>query len=133
MGKSSGKNFTEGWIEFEDKRVAKQTAQMLNGQPMGGKRRSAYHYDLWCLKYLSKFKWDHLTEEIGKHEQIYLKHTPLQDSSVIPRKQRQIATPCGILFTCCASCRSSRCNSAEGHLSGHLRSCEMVLQRTRRL
>ena len=52
-------------MEFEDKRVAKQVAQMLNGQAMGGKRRSAYHYDLWCLKYLSKFKWDHLTEEIG--------------------------------------------------------------------
>lgn len=68
MGKSSGKNFTEGWIEFEDKRVAKQVAQMLNGQPMGGKRRSAYHYDLWCLKYLSKFEWDHLTEEIGQQE-----------------------------------------------------------------
>lgn len=65
IGKNSGKNFTEGWVEFEDKRVAKQVAQMLNGQPMGGKRRSAYHYDLWCLKYLSKFKWDHLTEEIA--------------------------------------------------------------------
>ena len=34
---------------------------MLNGQPMGGKRRSAYFYDLWCMKYLPKFKWDHLT------------------------------------------------------------------------
>ncbi len=42
-----------------------QVAAMLNGNPMGGKRRSAYHYDIWCLKYLSKFKWDHLTEEIG--------------------------------------------------------------------
>ena len=38
---------------------------MLNGNQMGGKRRSAYHYDLWSLKYLPKFKWDHLTEEIG--------------------------------------------------------------------
>lgn len=34
---------------------------MLNGQQMGGKRRSAYYYDLWCMKYLPKFKWDHLT------------------------------------------------------------------------
>ena len=34
---------------------------MLNGQQMGGKRRSAYFYDLWCMKYLPKFKWDHLT------------------------------------------------------------------------
>lgn len=38
---------------------------MLNGQPMGGKRRSAYHFDLWCLKYLPKFEWEALTEEIG--------------------------------------------------------------------
>lgn len=65
QGKNSGKNFTEGWVEFNDKRVAKRVAEMLNGQPMGGKHRSAYHYDLWCLKYLSRFKWDHLTEEIG--------------------------------------------------------------------
>ena len=88
MGKSSGKNFTEGWIEFEDKRVAKQTAQMLNGQPMGGKRRSAYHYDLWCLKYLSKFKWDHLTEEIGEEEHPGRK--PFQEPSVIPHMQSQV-------------------------------------------
>eukprot|EP00850_Spirogloea_muscicola_P021586 SM000255S08765 [mRNA] locus=s255:27806:28819:+ [translate_table: standard] len=32
---------------------------------MGGKRRSAYHDDLWNIKYLQKFKWDELTEEIG--------------------------------------------------------------------
>lgn len=38
---------------------------MLNSNPMGGKRRSAHHDDLWCLKYLPKFKWDHLTEEMG--------------------------------------------------------------------
>ncbi len=42
-----------------------QVAQILNKQQMGGKRRSAYHYDLWCLKYLPKFKWEALTEEIG--------------------------------------------------------------------
>ncbi|BDA42668.1 Pre-rRNA-processing protein esf2 [Coccomyxa sp. Obi] len=65
MGKNTGKNFSEGWVEFEDKKVAKQVAAMLNGNPMGGKRRSAYHYDLWCLKYLPKFKWDHLSEEIA--------------------------------------------------------------------
>ena len=81
MGKSSGKNFTEGWIEFEDKHVAKQVAQMLNGQPMGGKRRSAYFYDLWCLKYLSKFKWDHLTEEIGEAQPFALAPSLQQTST----------------------------------------------------
>jgi hypothetical protein len=62
---TSGKNFTEGWVEFEDKAVAKSVARGLNGQQIGGKRRSAYHFDLWCMKYLPKFKWDHLTEEIA--------------------------------------------------------------------
>ena len=42
-----GKNFTEGWVEFEDKRVAKRVAEQLNGQPIGGKKRSAYYFDLW--------------------------------------------------------------------------------------
>jgi ESF2/ABP1 family protein len=53
---TAGKNFTEGWVEFEDKAVAKSVAAMLNNQPIGGKHRSAYHFDLWCLKYLPKFK-----------------------------------------------------------------------------
>jgi ESF2/ABP1 family protein len=61
----AGKNFTEGWVEFEDKAIAKSVAAGLNGQQIGGKRRSAYHFDLWCMKYLPKFKWDHLTEEIA--------------------------------------------------------------------
>jgi ESF2/ABP1 family protein len=64
-GSDTGKNFTEGWVEFEDKRIAKRVAVKLNGQNMGGKKRSAYHFDLWTLKYLPKFKWDHLTEEIN--------------------------------------------------------------------
>ena len=52
-------------MEFLDKKVAKATAAALNGQAIGGPKRSAYHYDLWNLKYLPKFKWDYLTEEIG--------------------------------------------------------------------
>eukprot|EP00884_Botryococcus_braunii_P008302 jgi/Botrbrau1/17473/Bobra.0054s0060.1 len=38
---------------------------MLNGSPIGGKVRSDHYYDLWTIKYLSKFKWDQLTEEIN--------------------------------------------------------------------
>ncbi|KAI5073288.1 hypothetical protein GOP47_0011301 [Adiantum capillus-veneris] len=64
-GKNSGKNFTEGWVEFSNKKDAKRIAKMLNGEPMGGKKRSAYYYDLWNIKYLRKFKWDNLTEEIA--------------------------------------------------------------------
>lgn len=32
---------------------------------LGGKKRSSFYYDIWNIKYLSKFKWDDLTEEIG--------------------------------------------------------------------
>lgn len=60
------KNFTEGWVEFHDKRVAKTVALMLNSTPIGGKKRSYYHDDLWNIKYLPKFRWTHLTEKIGE-------------------------------------------------------------------
>ena len=59
------RNYTEGWVEFLDKRIAKSVALALNNTPIGGKKRSYYYDDLWNMKYLSKFKWTHLTEKIG--------------------------------------------------------------------
>lgn len=59
------KRFTEGWVEFEDKADAKRVALALNGQPVGGRPRSSHRHDLWCLRYLSRFRWDDLTEEIA--------------------------------------------------------------------
>ncbi|KAK6913048.1 hypothetical protein RJ641_022649 [Dillenia turbinata] len=64
-GGSQGIMFSEGWAEFSKKSVAKRVANMLNGEQIGGKKRSAFHYDIWNIKYLSKFKWDDLTEEIA--------------------------------------------------------------------
>ena len=69
-GKPTGKSFTEGWVEFADKRVAKRVAGMLNGRQMGGKRRSRYYFDLWNLKYLHKFKWDYLMEEFRYRQKV---------------------------------------------------------------
>ncbi|KAJ7970733.1 pre-rRNA-processing protein ESF2 [Quillaja saponaria] len=57
--------FSEGWIEFSNKVIAKRVANMLNGEQIGGKKRSSFYYDLWNIKYLSKFKWDDLTEELA--------------------------------------------------------------------
>ncbi|KZV24615.1 hypothetical protein F511_06441 [Dorcoceras hygrometricum] len=59
------KEFSEGWVEFTEKIIAKRVAKMLNCQQIGGKKRSSFYYDLWNIKYLSKFKWDDLTEEIA--------------------------------------------------------------------
>ncbi|CAG8502850.1 1896_t:CDS:2 [Cetraspora pellucida] len=57
-------NYTEGWVEFMDKKVAKTVATALNTQPIGGNKRNFYHDDLWNIKYLPKFKWNNLTEQI---------------------------------------------------------------------
>ncbi|PKA64820.1 hypothetical protein AXF42_Ash016851 [Apostasia shenzhenica] len=61
-----GKGFSEGWVEFTKKKVAKKVANLLNGEQIGGRRRSSFYYDIWNIKYLRKFKWDDLTNEIGK-------------------------------------------------------------------
>ncbi|KMZ68924.1 hypothetical protein ZOSMA_226G00260 [Zostera marina] len=61
-----GTEFSEGWVEFSKKSTAKRVANMLNGEQMGGKKRSPFYYDLWNIKYLRKFKWDDLTEETAQ-------------------------------------------------------------------
>lgn len=59
--------FTEGWVEFADKRVAKRLATTLNNSAIGGNKRGFYASDLWNIKYLPKFKWNDLTERLA-HE-----------------------------------------------------------------
>lgn len=59
-------SFTEGWVEFLNKKDAKTAAEALNGRPYGGKRGSRFREDLWCIRYLgSDFKWSTLTERIS--------------------------------------------------------------------
>lgn len=60
-----GQKFSEGWVEFTKKRIAKKVAETINGEQIGGRKRSIFYYDRWNIKYLSKFKWDDLTEEIA--------------------------------------------------------------------
>merc|ERR1712029_752466 len=57
--------FTEGWIEFKSKKIAKNVAESLNSYPVGGKRRSKAHDELWNIKYLPRFKWIHLSERLA--------------------------------------------------------------------
>lgn len=82
----AGKNFVEGWVEFEDKRIAKRVALALNNKQIGGRKRSAYYYDLWSLKYLPKFKWDHLTEEIN-YQKAVREQKLLAEMSVAKRER----------------------------------------------
>lgn len=66
-GGNKKKSFTDGWVEFVSKRDAKRAADLLNGNIIGGKKGNFYHDDLWSMKYLKGFKWNHLTEQIA-HE-----------------------------------------------------------------
>ncbi|OII71703.1 basal transcriptional activator RRM domain-containing protein [Cryptosporidium ubiquitum] len=55
--------YIDGWVEFKDKKVAKMVASSLNNTNIGGKKRhNAWRDDIWCIKYLSNFKWHNLTE-----------------------------------------------------------------------
>uniref|UniRef100_A0A4X2KVL7 Activator of basal transcription 1 n=2 Tax=Vombatus ursinus TaxID=29139 RepID=A0A4X2KVL7_VOMUR len=65
-----GLDYTEGWVEFRDKRVAKRVVASLHNTPMGAQRRSPFRYDLWNLKYLHRFKWSHLSERLVYERQV---------------------------------------------------------------
>ncbi|CAO3647736.1 unnamed protein product [Cunninghamella echinulata] len=58
-------NYTEGWVEFKDKKKAKALAEHLNMKQIGGKRGSQHYHEIWNIKYLPKFKWRHLTEQFA--------------------------------------------------------------------
>lgn len=75
-------HYTEGWVEFSSKRVAKTVADMLNAQPIGvaasaGGSRSAggkgkigmgarrWRDCIWTMRYLPGFKWGMLSEQLA--------------------------------------------------------------------
>ncbi|KAI6182230.1 Activator of basal transcription 1 [Aphelenchoides bicaudatus] len=66
--KNRRRRFVEGWVEFKKKSVAKEAANRLNGQQVGGKRRTRSFDSLWCLKYLSGFKWSNLVEQLSSEK-----------------------------------------------------------------
>jgi len=64
-GGNGRKLFTEGWVEFKDKKIAKAVANTLNNTNLGGKKRFYYHDDIWNVKYLPRFKWGHISEKLA--------------------------------------------------------------------
>ncbi len=65
-------HYTEGWVEFKDKKVARSVAEMLNAQPIGGKKGTRWRDDIWTMKYLPKFKWYMLTEQVGEWSSFFI-------------------------------------------------------------
>ncbi|XP_056320025.1 activator of basal transcription 1 [Danio aesculapii] len=64
-------SFTEGWVEFRDKRVAKRVAASLHNTPMANRKRSRFSSDLWSIKYLHRFQWCHLSERLAYEQTVY--------------------------------------------------------------
>ena len=63
--------FTEGWVEFTSKRVAREIAATLNNTQVGGKRRSPWYSDIWNIKYLPRFTWGLLNERLAYERAIH--------------------------------------------------------------
>ncbi|XP_062186380.1 pre-rRNA-processing protein ESF2-like [Phragmites australis] len=80
------KAYSEGWIEFAKKSVAKRVANLLNGEQTGGKKRSSFYYDIWNIKYLRKFKWDDLVGEMA--EKTHIREQKLTLEIAAAKKQR---------------------------------------------
>lgn len=60
------RTYVEGWIEFQKKRVAKLVAKTLNGTALKyGRKHCKMNGQMWSIKYLHKFKWVHLTEQLA--------------------------------------------------------------------
>jgi ESF2/ABP1 family protein len=66
----AAKRYVEGWIEFEKKKVAKHVAASLNNTEISNQKRNVHYGDLWNLKYLNKFKWEHLTERVAYERRV---------------------------------------------------------------
>lgn len=55
--------YTEGWVEFAERKIARRVALTLNATPIGGrKRHNFFRDDMWNVRYLPKFKWHQLKE-----------------------------------------------------------------------
>ena len=69
-GGAGGKRYTEGCVEFENKKDDRLIGERLNNTPITNHKRSVHYGDLWNVKYLRKFKWEHLTEKVAYERRI---------------------------------------------------------------
>lgn len=69
--KPFARHFTEGWVEFESKRVAKQIVPLLNNKQISSRKKSQFYDYIWSMKYLPRFKWCHLTERMNYEQAVH--------------------------------------------------------------
>ncbi|KAK1748428.1 activator of basal transcription 1 [Skeletonema marinoi] len=69
-GGSGGKRYTEGWVEFESKKRAKEAGEALNMSRITNHKGSPHYDDFWNIKFLKGFKWSHLTEKVAYERRV---------------------------------------------------------------
>ncbi|CAL1675962.1 unnamed protein product [Lasius platythorax] len=69
--KKAIKHFTEGWVEFESKKVAKFVAATLNNTQISMRKKSRFYDVMWNIKYLPRFKWIHLSERLAYERAVH--------------------------------------------------------------
>ena len=70
-GKKGGsKRYVEGWVEFEDRKIAKRVGMCLNNTPISNFKRSVHYGQMWNVKFLRKFQWSHLTEKVAYERRV---------------------------------------------------------------
>ncbi|XP_046427544.1 activator of basal transcription 1-like [Neodiprion fabricii] len=69
--KTPFRHFTEGWIEFESKKVAKHVAATLNNKQIDTRKKSKFYDLMWNIKYLPRFKWIHLSERLAYERAVH--------------------------------------------------------------
>lgn len=52
--KKAIKHFTEGWVEFESKKIAKFVATTLNNTQISTRKKSKFYDIMWNIKYLHR-------------------------------------------------------------------------------
>lgn len=57
------RNFTEGWVEFESKKVAKKVAAVLNNTQVSTRKKSKFYDIIWNIKYLPRY-----SRKFSEHE-----------------------------------------------------------------
>ncbi|XP_043524188.1 activator of basal transcription 1-like isoform X1 [Frieseomelitta varia] len=65
------KFFTEGWVEFESKKIAKYVAFTLNNTQISTRKKSKFYDVIWNIKYLPRFKWIHLSERLAYERAVH--------------------------------------------------------------
>ena len=90
------KRYIEGWVEFDNKQMAKQIAASLHQQRISNIKRNVHYDDTWCMKYLgSQFTWNHLTEKVAYERRIreqQLRLETMHDQKQIQHYQQAYTT-----------------------------------------